>query len=197
MFSTILNNATKLAESNKKPSDLLVEFIYNIYENTNFIGIKINGETYKELPNNWETRKNFNETEKKSKCNGYYQNECKLKRQKLKKKDTYEFIIDYGPYTKKHLDFKLFNRNAVLHIKNKAGYNMDHRGSDHFAYKLPFETHIRLINPTLKDLIDGLYLIKSHKCDKWYELYSGAKFLHKTFTYNDKCVFEVDFDHGS
>jgi hypothetical protein len=79
-------------------------------------------------------------------------------------------------------------------IKNIAGFNEDHRGSDHMIIKLPFIDEIKLSNEiTLQELITVAHNIKSHKFDYWYELFSNC-----TYSKNeDGILIEVDFDHGS
>jgi hypothetical protein len=78
-------------------------------------------------------------------------------------------------------------------LMNCSGINDDHRGSDHTKIILPFQEQYVLKNNSLKELIKGLYKIKSHKFDKWYELFSTAKVEF----YSREIFIKLDFDHGS
>ena len=80
--------------------------------------------------------------------------------------------------------------NEVYKIENISGFNDDHRGSDHFSVKIPYDdSYILNKKTTLKEFIEILYLLKSHKCDKWYELYCNSTFTDGKIT--------IYFDHGS
>lgn len=72
-------------------------------------------------------------------------------------------------------------------------YNEDHRGSDHCLIKLPWQPSKILNSPTLKDLGDAFYLLRSHKWDNNYEMYCGSNLS------NQKGVtrLNLEFDHGS
>lgn len=79
-------------------------------------------------------------------------------------------------------------------IKNRHGFNNDHRGSDHTLIKLPFVTEVNLgTRFTLQDLIVSYFNLKSHKFDKWYELYIGAS----SVIHGSKIIVDLNFDHGS
>jgi hypothetical protein len=82
---------------------------------------------------------------------------------------------------------------STVTITNPHGVNTDHRGSDHCAIALPFQDQIVLESPTVKEFVDALYLLKSHKWDKWYELYSGCQIKKKGRSFK----IDLDFDHGS
>lgn len=203
----MINNHTKmltpltdpkiLAKEYKSSQQVLTDVIKTIYEETQFNGIVVNGKSYHVIPNQWSHQDRYGDEEKKLECKGYYKHECSLKRRKVvKEDDTYEFIMDYGPFNGK-LKKKMFKKNTILYLINNDGFNKDHRGSDHFKYKIPFDTAHRLVNPNFKDFINGLYLLKSHKCDNWYELFSNAKIKHRKYQYNDVCEITLQFDHGS
>lgn len=198
MLSVILDNPIKLAERYESSTEMLTSFIKNIYDNTHFEGIQIKNKKYYELPNAWKLRPDDKVQDNKSlMCESDWYDGCTLERKKMKPNTDYKFIIDYGPYSKKHLREKLFKGNAILTIKNNDGENEDHRGSDHFKYEIPYTNEERLVNPTLQDLINTLYLVKSHKCDKWYELYADAKFGVKKGKYVNEYKITLSFDHGS
>lgn len=84
--------------------------------------------------------------------------------------------------------------NGDIKIQNPYGINKDHRGSDHCELVLPFMNKIKLSSPSLREYISALYLLKSHKFDKWYELYIGS-LIKKTKSGNRLVVLK--FDHGS
>jgi hypothetical protein len=196
MLSVLLSNPEILAQKYESSSQMLSELIKYIYENTSFDGIIINKKIYTELPNKWYHINIDKPTEQQVNqhvCDGYW--DCDLKRKSINSE--YEFSIDYGPYDRIKLNKKLFKNNTVFYIVNTSGKNDDHRGSDHFEYKIPYVDKVRLINPTLKELIYNLYFIKSHKCDKWYELYCDTEFSSKKYKYNDVYTINIVFDHGS
>ncbi len=83
--------------------------------------------------------------------------------------------------------------NGILKINNTSGFNDDHRGSDHCELKLPFVDNIVLEDPTLYDFVSALYKLKSHKFDKWYELYTNCKVTEIDNGYR----IDLEFDHGS
>jgi hypothetical protein len=200
MLSVILNNPAEMAKKYQSSTEMLTSFVKNIYDNTHFEAIEINNKIYRELPNAWQyknTRDENSITNEKLICQSDWYDGCTIKRKTIKPDTKYKFIIDYGSYSKKYLKKKIFSGNAILHIKNNDGYNTDHRGSDHFKYVIPYSDSARLINPTLKDLIDALYLVKSHKCDKWYELYIDTLFTIKKGKYVNEYNIILDFDHGS
>lgn len=80
----------------------------------------------------------------------------------------------------------------ILTLRNMRGYNVDHRGSNHCQIQLPWLEQIKIALPiNLHDFFAALYKTKSHKWDKWYELYSGFKLdLNRN-------LIKLNFDHGS
>lgn len=197
MFAPIIDQKA-LAKKYKSAQEVLSDFVKTIYEETRFNGIVVNNKSYHVIPNAWSSSQDrYGEEEQKRECKGYYKHECSLKKRKVvKSDDVYEFIMDYGSFNDK-LKLKMFKKNTVLYLINNDGFNKDHRGSDHFRYKIPFDTVHRMVNPTLKDFINALYLLKSHKCDNWYELFTDATLKHKKYEYNDVCEITLGFDHGS
>lgn len=93
---------------------------------------------------------------------------------------------------------------------NRSGVNDDHRGSDHCKIKLDYHEQFEIKFPvTFNKLIDACYRIKSHKEDKWYELFSSVSKIQiipkqERFLWNikpedrrDALYLNVSFDHGS
>jgi hypothetical protein len=82
-----------------------------------------------------------------------------------------------------------------IHISNDAGFNEDSRGSNNVRHKLKFSDTIDLpCNHTLYDLGNCLYTMKSHKFDRWYELWMPDIDVEHHKEFND---VTIDFDHGS
>ena len=81
-------------------------------------------------------------------------------------------------------------------LVNESGINDDHRGSTHCRLFLPYEGDIELKLPiTLLQYMDACYRIKSHKWDKWYELYHNIS-VETAYLSNDIRIV-VSFNHGS
>lgn len=81
-----------------------------------------------------------------------------------------------------------------ISFENTSGINDDHRGSTHCKVDLAYEDLIEFDSYiSLKTLIEVYYRIKSHKFDKWYELYSSTGLDYDDYTAN----VSVKFDHGS
>jgi hypothetical protein len=76
----------------------------------------------------------------------------------------------------------LFYKGKLI-IKNLENNGSgDRRGKDECLIDLPHETYIELIDPTLEQFIDALWLIKKHKFDIWYELSGGSKISYENNT---------------
>lgn len=89
-----------------------------------------------------------------------------------------------------------FISGSDIVIKNKCGFNYDHRGLNHTLIELPFLSKINLgKNFSLKDLIIANSNLKSHKFDYWYELYTGCDV--KKNEKKNSIVIELKYDHGS
>jgi len=101
-------------------------------------------------------------------------------------------VIDYliGLET---VDPKIPFYNGKINLINESGFNDDHRGSDHNMFNLSYCDDVTLSDPTLDEFVCALYQIKSHKYDKWYELYTDSKV---EINGND-LVIKTSFDHGS
>ena len=82
-----------------------------------------------------------------------------------------------------------------LSIFNIAGWNDDHRGSNHCKIFLNQSVNITEHNMiTMKQFIDMCYQLKSHKWDQWYELFSG---ITSCDLVDDTIDIMINFDHGS
>lgn len=81
-----------------------------------------------------------------------------------------------------------------IHLENINGINYDCRGANRCQLNLPFHNDIEIKTPiSLYDFTTELYRLKSHKFDKWYELYCNAK-----TSIEDNILFgKLSFDHGS
>lgn len=213
--------------------DILMDsFIKGVYENTNFEGIQVNGKNFYELDNQWSQRNKtlhpLSDAEKDNGCDKYmidYEYDanydydgvndddvCDTERGCLIDDDNWKFLINYGDDSNdsNDIDKPLFKNYTSILLINVSGTNYDHRGSDHFQYSLPFSTEYRIYNPTFKDFVNALYMIKSHKADKWYELYSncqvqslkspGTKLSIDDIDKNSESnefIIKLSFDHGS
>jgi len=81
-----------------------------------------------------------------------------------------------------------------IKIVNKCGFNHDHKGSNHTLLKLPWIDEVNLGKEfTFFDLLSANYNLKSHKFDKWYELYCDVS-CEKL---NDLVIISLNFNHGS
>jgi hypothetical protein len=114
-------------------------------------------------------------------------------------------FIDYLKSLENKMDNILYR--GLIIMKNSMGRNDDFRGSDCCEIELPFSDNITLNNPTLNQFIQGLYWLKSHKFDKWYEMYTGCN-IHDESTHlsfddgvtaskQNNIIVELAFDHGS
>lgn len=180
---------------------------------TDFLGLvdTDTGIIYRETDNEWSNRNcaayPLTAEEHTVACEGYEAGECTLKPGPTPK--NYKLIIKYRwnfdeipwdevsdsrclyNFVKEHSLTELLDSvclNDVV-IYNKAGINPDHRGSDHFLVKMPYAETQVLKSPTLRELVHAVYIAKSHKVDKWYELFHDCKDSY------DGII--LDFDHGS
>lgn len=142
-----------------------------------------------------ENHDNHNYIETKSKIDYYI------------KKEIDELIvnefIDNGS-CKNHIDafekillndnYEIFPKDKKVIFENIRGFNYDHRGSDHTFIKLDYFDKYQLPDNTLKSFLEGLYKIKSHKFDKWYELFCKIKSLTQK---GNQIIIQFNFDHGS
>jgi hypothetical protein len=120
--------------------------------------------------------------EKKLVCREYM-NHCNLEqknnidRRKLKYIIGYYYAFDVVMDNYAHItdpNIQLSKEMLVYKGKIRLEYfkhrNDDHRGSDHTAIELPMEGSISLTDPTIADITDAIYRLKSCKFNKWYEL---------------------------
>jgi hypothetical protein len=104
--------------------------------------------------------------------------------------DTYILLLDNDP---ENIFFSGFDKLLLL---NTCGRNDDHRGSTHCKVFLNYESEIMKLNKddiNLRYLAECYYRLKSHKFDKWYELFTGLKYS-KIF---GRVKINLEFDHGS
>lgn len=93
-------------------------------------------------------------------------------------------------YSEIELPFK------IIYLRNKFGINFDCRGTKVYDKYLKFNEQISIYNNnyiTIQDLIDRYLWMKSHKFDRWYELFTGIKYKNK---YGNNLI-ELCYDHGS
>jgi hypothetical protein len=94
-------------------------------------------------------------------------------------------------YDKKSIVFVGINKYVFI---NTRGFNEDHRGSTHCKLYVKMENVVGFKGMiTLYDLIHIFYRLKSHKFDKWYEMYCESK----VFSDNNSYIIKLNFDHGS
>jgi hypothetical protein len=89
-------------------------------------------------------------------------------------------------------DDKIFYHGKIIFI-NESGWNDDHRGSDHTLIDCDYDASPTLVDPTFSDIMNALYVLKSHKWDTWYELFCEAKVIDTI----DGIKIMLGFDHGS
>lgn len=88
----------------------------------------------------------------------------------------------------------MFPETCRVKLINADGINPDHRGSDHMFVELDYNRSFTLKKNTLGEFVEGMYRIKSHKTDKWYELlFCHVKCVEK----KGEITFVLNFDHGS
>jgi len=89
---------------------------------------------------------------------------------------------------------KFYINGSSISFFNERGVNKDIRGADNIPIKLKFHKMRTLTNHfSLHNLCTILYDLKSHKFDKWYELYSGCEIAIE----ENKIAAKLYFDHGS
>lgn len=162
--------------------DQLCDLIYYIYNIT-------------ELKYVYITRYTINPDNSKIKNINFHYNE---ERNQYTKTKNYK-----GPiYYKLHYYHSMIDHTKIMFpekykvvLYNSSGFNDDVRGSDLTDIKLDYCAIYVLPNNTYKSLCDGLYRIKSHKFDKWYELYIRARI--KIDDTANTINISVAFDHGS
>jgi hypothetical protein len=91
------------------------------------------------------------------------------------------------------LNTKICPDEFSVELINTCGINEDHRGSNHTDIQLDFNPNWVLRGSTLRDLVEGMYRVKSHKFDYNYELFCGSQITKV----KNGIRIEFDFDHGS
>lgn len=200
-----------IIELNKNKIHDLFQYIHH---NVEFSHILLNGYPYYQRTNPYNTiSRKYRRLpyDKDVKCNCKCYSECQPEIFPTKG-DKIKYIIKYDQIDMPHLEElkneKFYDRlvwhdNArgtlligyeKLIIKNISGINDDNRGSNHFKIDLKF--HDKVVCKhfiTLHDLAKIFFKIKSHKCDRWYELYERVE-----TKINDNIItVEVLFNHGS
>lgn len=92
-----------------------------------------------------------------------------------------------------NLNNLVFPENYTVTLVNNCGINFDERGSNKTEIELDFNDTWKLKTNSVADLVEGLYRIKSHKFDYWYELFCD---ITMKITGNEIFLNFV-FDHGS
>jgi hypothetical protein len=118
--------------------------------------------------------------------------------------ETYNFDILKDKKIKKRLIHILENLPSLddkvicdkkLTFVNDAGFNKDHRGSDHTKIVLDFNDIYTFRPKTIRDICEAILRIKSHKFDNWYELFINC--YEEKDENNKEIIIHFDFDHGS
>jgi hypothetical protein len=123
------------------------------------------------------------------KCDGYY--ECEFDDVQITNSRIHYSIENLSD--KFDMSYMVFPEKYKVVLRNLSGFNDDHRGSNHTKIELDFHPEYELPNNTQAAFIEGLYRIKSHKFDKWYELYSRCTVR----LVGSVIVVSLTFDHGS
>ena len=113
------------------------------------------------------------------------------------REDLFEYLVN-NRNIELYLSDGFKDVEVEIYIENISDYNRDHRGDTHCKLDSDFlfEEHVSLTTPfTVDQLAEALFRIKSHKWDKWYELYSSANFSSNVITSN--MSLKIGFDHGS
>jgi hypothetical protein len=211
----IIIHANRLLFPIELLTDAFTTFIKAILRNSYLCHVKHNGLDYYCRTSKWTHRdknKIYPEHDPDVMCDNYLE-DCPIESKDVE--GEIKFVVSYHlqgmkieDYTKLEHDMqKLMQENShpeklwlsqfsKIIIENTSGINHDHRGADHLAIKVPFQ-HSYTIEKraiTVDDFTIGLYATKSHRFDKWYELFTKVK----------KCSFEngvlklwLEYDHGS
>lgn len=87
----------------------------------------------------------------------------------------------------------IFSMDKNIKMKNKSGFNHDHRGSDHTLIKLPFKKSCQLNKEfSMQELLTAITNMKSHKFDENYEMFCSAK-----ANIDENINVTLIFSHGS
>lgn len=187
---------------------MMDRFMYWLYDNTSVESVSFKSsvdgkeQTILQYKNTWSC----GEVDSSKECDGYRDCDLNLPEPSVDGTVTYNISmddqspdesecklkIDFREFVRDYMD-KEFLQNYKIVLINDSGFNQDHRGSDHTRIELPFYSRCTLYKNTVREFIQGMYRIKSHKFDHWYEL-----FCHTTVSKKkDKIIINVTYDHGS
>lgn len=214
-----VNNTPKFGINLRSNKDFIPILVKCISEYFHFDYVIYNNQPYYERCNNWQTtcKKYRPSYDSYIECNGYSE-ECEappnifptcgddvkyvLKCELIDVNELRDYF-DINNKIKHVIDNmnKINNPDNVffagydtITFYNPCGINRDHRGSNHCKIDLQFYNVYTIEQPiTLHKLAFGLFRIKSHKWDKWYELYSECTFRE----INNTLFIRANFDHGS
>jgi hypothetical protein len=97
-------------------------------------------------------------------------------------------------------DIKVPKRITALYIDNVSGWNNDTRSTGK-EDKKDYKDYYRVSKQhgiTLHDIIDGVFSVKSGKCDDNYELFANVKTnVERNVKGNLELNLVLEFDHGS
>jgi hypothetical protein len=94
------------------------------------------------------------------------------------------------------LERVVFEFPVEVILASNSGFNKDHRGYDHALVELDWHKKWVLGRRwTLRDLVDGVYRLKSHKWDWNYELFTGDVTME--IEGDGTLAMMLDFNHGS
>jgi hypothetical protein len=171
---------------------------------------------YKSFQLNYQVLKNMCEMSTLTGKQTIRFNDKNLLEQDLKIANKYFTIDDYkriiNPMKKEIKKYgyntQCFDPNKRVILHNVKKINRDKRGTTYLdiistklnknKLRLNFHKEWELEDNTLLSFLEGLYQIKSHKFDNWYELFSGvSSYLEEKFYGKNILHIFIDFDHGS
>lgn len=103
-----------------------------------------------------------------------------------------EIMVNFMAYD---LDTIIFTNDKPIKLDNVNCESGDDRGANQTPVRLPCNGYYMLSERfTLREFMDGCYLVKMKKFNRWYELYCRCEVNNK----DDDCVtIDMDFDYGS
>jgi len=183
------------------------KLIKNIYEDIKINYIEYKEKYYYECSNIWSEGKehlpeNIKNSHNDIECDSSdidFDN-CKVKNKINVDMDKIKYKFNYTKNGKVNEILKEENyENITLEFKKditmiNLGTSDDHRGSDHCLLNLEKKDKVKLNKIiSLYDFITACYNLKSHKFDKWYELYCRCKIKEK----ENEIEINLQFDYGS
>lgn len=201
--------------ANDELKSILHDLIKFCYNTTEIRYVTYKDRKYYNSTNQWYDRKEEPGDENRDydpnmECENY-DSDCDFDKIYPKKSDKVQYIIEYNKkltnWNDDYVNTDLIRK--ILHIgpekvlltgldfisvDNHRGVNPDHRGSDHCKIYLECYDTFRMGCPIdLLTFANNLYRIKSHKWDKWYELFCGVVLINN----KDSLRIIMEFDHGS